>query len=61
MVENRHPHHNAGFLRDKSLAKMDLADFKSVVGVHLTGSVRCTKVVWNHMRAQNYGRIVITT
>ena len=52
---------NAGILRDKSFAKMDLADFRLVVDVHLMGSVNCTKAVWDHMRAQNYGRIVMTT
>jgi len=52
---------NAGILRDKSFAKMDLADFRLVVDVHLMGSVNCTKAVWDQMRAQNYGRIVMTT
>jgi NAD(P)-dependent dehydrogenase (short-subunit alcohol dehydrogenase family) len=52
---------NAGILRDKSFAKMDMADFRLVVDVHLMGSVYCTKAVWNIMRAQNYGRIVMTT
>jgi len=52
---------NAGILRDKSFAKMDLADFKLVMDVHLMGSVNCTKAVWNIMREQSYGRIVMTT
>jgi NAD(P)-dependent dehydrogenase (short-subunit alcohol dehydrogenase family) len=52
---------NAGILRDKSFAKMDLADFRLVVDVHLMGAVHCTKAVWQTMRAQNYGRIVMTT
>ena len=52
---------NAGILRDKSFAKMDLADFRLVVDVHLMGSVHCTKAVWNLMRERNYGRIVFTT
>jgi len=52
---------NAGILRDKSFAKMTLADFKLVVDVHLMGSVNCTKAVWGIMREQNYGRIVMTT
>ncbi|BCH29771.1 3-hydroxyacyl-CoA dehydrogenase [Mesorhizobium sp. L-8-10] len=52
---------NAGILRDKTFAKMDLADFQLVIDVHLMGSVNCTKAVWDHMRAQNYGRIVMTT
>jgi NAD(P)-dependent dehydrogenase (short-subunit alcohol dehydrogenase family) len=52
---------NAGILRDKSFAKMDLADFRVVMDVHLMGAVHCTKAVWEAMRAQNYGRIVMTT
>ncbi len=52
---------NAGILRDKSFAKMDLADFRLVLDVHLMGAVHCTKAVWELMRAQNYGRIVMTT
>jgi NAD(P)-dependent dehydrogenase (short-subunit alcohol dehydrogenase family) len=52
---------NAGILRDKSFAKMDLADFRLVVDVHLMGAVHCTKAVWPIMQAQNYGRIVMTT
>lgn len=52
---------NAGILRDKSFAKMDLADFQLVMDVHLMGSVNCTKAVWAIMREQNYGRIVMTT
>lgn len=52
---------NAGILRDKSFAKMSLDDFRLVIDVHLMGSVICTKAVWELMRAQNYGRIVMTT
>ncbi|WOB07628.1 SDR family NAD(P)-dependent oxidoreductase [Piscinibacter gummiphilus] len=52
---------NAGILRDKSFSKMEMADFKLVVDVHLMGAVYCTKAVWDIMRAQKYGRIVNTT
>jgi len=52
---------NAGILRDKTFAKMDLADFQMVVDVHLTGSVNCSKAVWEQMREQQYGRIVMTS
>lgn len=52
---------NAGVLRDKTFAKMELEDFRFVVDVHLMGAVICTKAVWDIMRAQNYGRIVMTT
>ena len=52
---------NAGILRDKSFSKMTLDDFKLVMDVHLMGTVNCTKAVWDIMREQNYGRIVVTT
>ncbi len=52
---------NAGILRDKTFAKMDMADFRLVLDVHLMGSVHCTKAVWDLMREQKYGRIVMTT
>ena len=52
---------NAGILRDKTFAKMDLADFELVVDVHLMGAVNCSKAVWGLMNAQKYGRIVMTT
>lgn len=52
---------NAGILRDKSFAKMDLADFRLVMEVHVMGAVHCTKAVWPIMQAQNYGRVVMTT
>jgi len=52
---------NAGILRDKTFAKMELPDFQVVVDVHLMGSVKPAKAVWEIMRNQNYGRIVVTT
>ena len=52
---------NAGVLRDKSFAKMSIDDFRFVVDVHLMGAVICSKAVWDAMRRQNYGRIVMTT
>ena len=52
---------NAGILRDKSFAKMDMADFALVVQVHLMGAAHCCKAVWPLMQAQHYGRIVMTT
>ena len=52
---------NAGILRDKSFTKMTLDDFRLVVEVHLMGAVNCTKAVWDIMKAQNHGRIVMTT
>ena len=51
---------NAGILRDKSFAKMEPVDFKLVVDVHLNGSANTTKAVWETMREQAYGRILMT-
>jgi NAD(P)-dependent dehydrogenase (short-subunit alcohol dehydrogenase family) len=52
---------NAGILRDKSFSKMEIADFDAVMAVHLMGTVKPVKAVWEIMKAQNYGRIVVTT
>ena len=52
---------NAGILRDKSFAKMTIADFRTVVDVHLMGAAICSKVVWEPMRQRGFGRIVMTT
>ena len=51
---------NAGILRDKTFAKMDMADFRKVIDVHLIGTANCCHAVWPIMRAQSYGRIVLT-
>jgi NAD(P)-dependent dehydrogenase (short-subunit alcohol dehydrogenase family) len=52
---------NAGVLRDKTFAKMEIADFEFVLGVHLMGAVKPAKAVWEIMREQSYGRLVFTT
>ena len=52
---------NAGILRDKTFAKMELDDFRAVLEVHLMGAVHCCKAVWEIMREQSYGRIVLTS
>ncbi len=52
---------NAGVLRDKSFAKMEIPDFEFVLSVHLMGTVKPVKALWEIMREQNYGRIVVTT
>ncbi len=52
---------NAGILRDKTFAKMDLADFRLVLDVHLMGAVHCTKAAWPFMVEQKYGRVLMTT
>ena len=52
---------NAGILRDKTFVKMSVDDFRQVLDVHLMGSVICTKAVWETMREQAYGRVLMTT
>jgi NAD(P)-dependent dehydrogenase (short-subunit alcohol dehydrogenase family) len=52
---------NAGVLRDRSFSKMDVADFEFVVNVHLMGTLKPIKAAWEILKAQNYGRIVVTT
>lgn len=52
---------NAGVLRDSSFAKMTEADWDTIYRVHLYGSYKVTHAAWPHMRAANYGRVVMTT
>src|SRR5450432_947049 len=52
---------NAGILRDKSFAKMEVADFAKVLDVHLNGTSYSCKALWDGRREHNYGRIVVTT
>jgi NAD(P)-dependent dehydrogenase (short-subunit alcohol dehydrogenase family) len=52
---------NAGILRDKSFTKMELKDFEAVLNVHVMGSVKPIKAAWETMKAQQYGRIVLTS
>ena len=52
---------NAGILRDKTFAKLELDDFQKVVDVHLMGSVNMTKAAFPVMKDRGYGRIVFTT
>ena len=52
---------NAGILRDRSFLKMSMEDFRLVIDIHLIGSANCTKAVWEIMREQGYGRIIMTS
>ena len=52
---------NAGILRDKSFSKMELKDFDAVMNVHLMGTVKPCKALWEIFKTQQYGRIVVTT
>ena len=51
---------NAGILRDKSLLKMEIEDYRKIMSVHLDGTFFCTKAAFPLMREQSYGRIVST-
>lgn len=52
---------NAGILRDKTLAKMDPADYEAVTRVHLFGSAFCTRAALPAMQKNSYGRVIMTT
>lgn len=52
---------NASIVRDKTFANMEPEDFRAVIDVHLLGSLNCSKCVWEQMRTQGYGRILMTT
>lgn len=52
---------NAGIVRDKTLLKMEESDFDAVIAVHLKGTFNVTRHAAEHMRAQEYGRIVNIT
>jgi NAD(P)-dependent dehydrogenase (short-subunit alcohol dehydrogenase family) len=51
---------NAGILRDKSFHKMTDADWDLVYQVHVQGAYKVTRAAWDHLRNQNYGRIIFT-
>jgi NAD(P)-dependent dehydrogenase (short-subunit alcohol dehydrogenase family) len=51
---------NAGIIRDKSFLKMDEQSWDAVIGVHLKGAYCVTRPAFEHMRQNNYGRIVMT-
>ena len=52
---------NAGILRDRTLAKMEVEDLKSVLSVHLEGAFYVTMPAFRLMKAQQYGRIVFAS
>ncbi len=52
---------NAGILRDKTLAKMSLADWEQVLAVHLEAAYNVTRPALIKMCEGSYGRIVMTT
>jgi NAD(P)-dependent dehydrogenase (short-subunit alcohol dehydrogenase family) len=52
---------NAGILRDKSFANMNAELLDPVIDVHLRGAFHVTQPAWQHMREQNYGRVISTS
>jgi NAD(P)-dependent dehydrogenase (short-subunit alcohol dehydrogenase family) len=53
---------NAGILRDKTLLKMDLTQWQSVLDVHLTGTFLCLQAAAIFMKENNVrGSIINTT
>ena len=51
---------NAGILRDTSFQKMSEEDWNLILKVHVNGAYKCTAAVWNLMRDQGFGRILMT-
>ncbi|HEX9847170.1 MAG TPA: SDR family NAD(P)-dependent oxidoreductase, partial [Acidimicrobiia bacterium] len=52
---------NAGILRDKSFAKMTMAEVEAVVDVHLKGGFYVSQPAFAIMREKSYGRFVFTS
>ena len=52
---------NAGILRDRTLAKMEVEDLRAVLSVHLEGAFYVTMPAFRLMKAQQYGRIVFAS
>lgn len=52
---------NAGILRDKSFHKMDRESWDRILAVHLNGAFYCSQPAYQHMREQQYGRILLTS
>lgn len=52
---------NAGILRDRTFSNLDIDELHAVLDVHLRGAFYVTQPVFGHMKAQGYGRIVMTS
>uniref|UniRef100_A0A8C3VRH3 Peroxisomal multifunctional enzyme type 2 n=1 Tax=Catagonus wagneri TaxID=51154 RepID=A0A8C3VRH3_9CETA len=52
---------NAGILRDRSFGRISDEDWDMIQTVHLRGSFMVTRAAWNHMKKQNFGRIIMTS
>jgi len=52
---------NAGILREAPLERMALDAIEAVIGVHLMGTIHCTRAALKPMLEAGYGRIVLTS
>jgi NAD(P)-dependent dehydrogenase (short-subunit alcohol dehydrogenase family) len=52
---------NAGILRDKSLLKLELADWQAVLDVHLTGTFLCLRAAAAKLKDQGQGGSIVNT
>ncbi|MFH1092107.1 MAG: SDR family oxidoreductase, partial [Pseudomonadota bacterium] len=52
---------NAGILLDKTLAKMEEANWDKVLNVHLKGTFNVSRPAFINMRENRYGRIIFTS
>jgi NAD(P)-dependent dehydrogenase (short-subunit alcohol dehydrogenase family) len=53
--------HNAGNVRYGALDEISDDDFHAVVDVHLIGAYHLVRAAFPHMKAQGYGRVVLTS
>ncbi|HWT22684.1 MAG TPA: SDR family NAD(P)-dependent oxidoreductase [Solirubrobacteraceae bacterium] len=52
---------NAGIVRDKSFAKLELADLEAVLDVHLRGAFHVSQPAFRVMKERGYGRLLFVT
>lgn len=52
---------NAGILRDKTLAKIEEADWDSVIAVHLKGTYCCSRPMFLHLKDRGEGGVIVNT
>ena len=52
---------NAGFVRDKTFAKMNIEEWDAITSVHLRAAFCVTHPALAVMREHNYGRIIVTS
>ncbi|QTH20203.1 SDR family NAD(P)-dependent oxidoreductase [Rhizorhabdus wittichii] len=52
---------NAGYLNDRSFAKMTAEEFDAMIRVHLLGTAHLARAAWPHLAASTSGRLIFTT